>query len=589
MGTLQRARATLDSWLNAITAVGGNLNRTAFAFARDAPVDDQTLEDLYHGDPFAARICKAVPEDALRQGFTVKTGDAALSSALAARLDDLRAREKALEAWVWARCFGGAALFVGADDGQPPWAPLDWGRIASVRFLTVLDKRELQADTWVTDPLARRFGEPEVYRVQRAPAGGGALDTHRVHASRLIRFDGALTSRRRRAQLGGWSESELGRVVEALRQFNAAYAAAGTLLQDSSQGVFKMKDLMSMLAQDKQDLFKTRMEAMDMARSVGRAILVDADGESFERVESGVLGGLPDVVDRFMLLLAGACEIPVTRLMGRAPAGLNATGESDTRGYYDRVQSDRTHMLRPRLEHLVRLLLRAQDGPTRGVEPAGWSVEFPSLWQMSPAEEAQLRNQVATTDVAYITAGVLTPEEVALSRFRAEGWNAETTVDLESRAAIRDADAAGSDEGDGLPATAGGAADPEGIMAVVERVGSRAIDRAAGIGLLTTTFGLTPEQAEAVMGRTGVDHFTTPPPDHAAVLADAQAQAAAAQRSARGAKQMLTRVLERNRAGELVVGRVITGKTPEGDEGDVLQEGDAVVVPAGSKDEETQP
>ena len=31
--------------------------------------------------------------------------------------------------------------------------------------------------------------------------------------------------------------------------------------------------------------------------------------------------------------MAGAAEIPVTKLFGRAPAGMNATGESDLANY----------------------------------------------------------------------------------------------------------------------------------------------------------------------------------------------------------------------------------------------------------------
>lgn len=39
--------------------------------------------------------------------------------------------------------------------------------------------------------------------------------------------------------------------------------------------------------------------------------------------------GLPDVYDRVMMDVAGAARTPVTKLFGRSPAGMNATGESD--------------------------------------------------------------------------------------------------------------------------------------------------------------------------------------------------------------------------------------------------------------------
>ena len=125
--------------------------------------------------------------------------------------------------------------------------------------------------------------------------------------------------------------------------------------------------------------------------------------------------------------------MPVAVLLGRSPAGLNATGDADTRGWDDVVDGERRTVLLPALERVVRLLLLSREGPTRGVEPEGWSVVLPPLRTPTPSEDAALRKAVADTDVAYVQAGVLAPEEVARSRFRPEGWSAETSVDLEAR------------------------------------------------------------------------------------------------------------------------------------------------------------
>jgi len=578
---LGEAMVRMDAWYSELTGTGSTSGRNAYAFRPDARLDDATLEALFHGDPFAAQICSAVPEEGLRKGYAVALGDADADARLAARLAALGANALLAEAWTWGRCYGGAMLWVGADDGQRPELPLDAARIKSVPFLTVLSKRELTPERWGTDPASPYLGLPEVYYIQRV--GGAEVQTARVHASRLIRFDGVLTARHLRAANQGWAYSELQRVLTVLTQFNGAFAAVGTLLQDSSQGVFSLKGLMDLVTADRDDIVRKRMRLMEMTRGPGRPIMIDADTEKFERVEVGALSGVAQIADKFMLLLAGAARIPVTILMGQSPAGLNATGDSDIRWFYDRVASMQKNMLQSRIERLVRLLCLAQDGPTGGRLPP-ISVEFASLYQMTPGEEADLRSKQATTDVAYIDKGVLTAEEVAISRFPAAGWSAKTTIDLDVRRAAQDADATGAAAGDpSAPAALPAGPDPEhaaGIMDVIERVGSRAIDRTAGIGLLTTTYGMSPEQAEAAMGETGRTHFTTPEPGHAAELAAAKDAAAAAQRSQRATKQLLTRVLERNKAGELVVGRVITGKTPDGAEGDVLEEGDAIAVPA---------
>lgn len=429
----QAAVRRLDSWLNLLTGVGGGLNKTAFQFrpSEDAYLDDGTLQHLYDLDGLAARIVDSTPKHALRRGFGVTTGNATVDTALRGQLDTLDVNARTRFAWTWARLFGGGALLLGLDDGRDPADPVDLNALRAVRYVVDLDRRELVPVAWDNDPSSARFGQPVHFLLQRA--GAQAVDSRVIHVSRVIRFLGAETTRRRKQELRGWGDSVLSRVYGDLQQARGGYAAVSTLLQDASQGVFKMKDLLLQVASDSDDAFKRRMEMMDMARSVGRAILIDADSESFERVETGTLTGLPDILDRFVLLVSAGCEIPVSILMGQSPAGLNATGASDIRSWYDAISAERESMLRPRLEYLVRLLLRAKDGPCGGVEPAGWQVTFPSLWQPSPSEEADLRAKQATVDVQYITAGVLTPEEVATSRFRPEGWSAETSVDLGAR------------------------------------------------------------------------------------------------------------------------------------------------------------
>lgn len=566
LSRITRAVARVDSWLNLVTGVGGTSSKVgAFDFTPREVLPYEVLRALYEQDGFAARIIECVPDEGLRQGLAVTTGDEAADAALADVLRRLDVQGKLTEAWCWGRLFGGGALFVGADDGQDPREPLRLTDVRSVRFLTVLDAQELTPAEWVTDPLDKDFSDVRTYRLTRSGGGGGS-EHREVHTSRLIRFTGARTTTRRRAELRGWGISELQRVYDKLQQFNATFAAVGELLQDGSQGVFKIKDLYGMMAQDKDGVLRQRLELLDMSKSVARSILVDADQEDYQRVESGAMAGYPDTLDRFAQLLAGAAGIPVTILMGQSPAGLNATGDSDIRWFYDRVRTQQQSVLLPRVTRLAKILCAAKDGPTGGVVPSALSVTFPPLWQLTDAEKADLRSKQAATDVAYITAGVVTAEEVTLSRFAQGGWSGETTVDLEAR---REAQGAAL-EGEG--------ADHEEVAAILARVAGREIPRASGLALLEG-LGLTPERAEAVMGETGDTFFTAPEPGHAQQLADAQAQVAQLTRSRDGVRQILSRVLERNKSGELVVGRLIAKAPTDTEEGDVLEEGDTVAVP----------
>lgn len=46
-------------------------------------------------------------------------------------------------------------------------------------------------------------------------------------------------------------------------------------------------------------------------------------------------------LDRFLQIVSGAADIPAIRLLSQSPAGMNATGESDLRNYYDRLSACR--------------------------------------------------------------------------------------------------------------------------------------------------------------------------------------------------------------------------------------------------------
>jgi phage-related protein (TIGR01555 family) len=57
-----------------------------------------------------------------------------------------------------------------------------------------------------------------------------------------------------------------------------------------------------------------------------------------------------------MMDVAGAARIPVTKLFGRSPAGMNSTGESDMNNYYDYIDGLRETMFRPVLEKLLPIM-----------------------------------------------------------------------------------------------------------------------------------------------------------------------------------------------------------------------------------------
>jgi phage-related protein (TIGR01555 family) len=104
--------------------------------------------------------------------------------------------------------------------------------------------------------------------------------------------------------------------------------------------------------------------------------------------------GIADAYDRMMMAVAGAARIPVTKLFGRSPAGLNATGESDMKNYYDYIDSLRDTVFRAIIERLPPLLALSAWGEI----PDDLDIDF---------EPMETEGPVGTADVVQKKTGAI--------------------------------------------------------------------------------------------------------------------------------------------------------------------------------------
>jgi phage-related protein (TIGR01555 family) len=77
---------------------------------------------------------------------------------------------------------------------------------------------------------------------------------------------------------------------------------------------------------------------------------------------SNSFSGLSEILQVFMGLISGACQIPQTKLFGDSPSGMNATGESDLKNYFLLVEQEQDSQLGPALDKLMPVLARSSWG-----------------------------------------------------------------------------------------------------------------------------------------------------------------------------------------------------------------------------------
>jgi phage-related protein (TIGR01555 family) len=442
-----KKKSRRDSWANQISGLGavGKDKRLGATFCADL-ITQETAEEMWRGDDIIARAIETIPAEALREGFCVKIeGDKETSEAVDGVHRELRTEEHLQEALEYGRAYGGGPLLLGVDDGVKDLAkPLNEKAVRSLKFLTSWTPRELYPVSYYSDPLADKFAEIMMYRLVPSVAPPSAPNQTQqpnlfqqplIHESRLIRVNGVRTSRRMRwvTATPGWDDSILVRIVQVVRDFQQAWQGSAILMQDFSTPVLKMKNLARVLAGQNVSgqTIAQRAAALELCRSIARVLIVDQD-EEYKR-ETTPVTGLAELLDKLMYRVAAAVGMPVSLLFGQAPAGLNATGDSDIRWFYDQIKGFQRRRVEPMLRRITRQIFLSKDGPTRGKEPENWRIAFNPLWQLTDKEKAEARYIQAQSDQIYLVNQVISPVEIAQARFGGDEYSFETQLDEDAQ------------------------------------------------------------------------------------------------------------------------------------------------------------
>lgn len=408
-GVKRQKKEVSDSWSNELTGMGTYSRDKRTRTAPRDPIcpDHDDLAKLYNGSWLAKKIIRKPVKTALRKSWQVLGLEEEQLDALWSEYKRLEFPRLLKEALYWDSLYGGSVIVVGASDGNEDLSkPLSEGSVAEIRFLQVVPRPWCHIESV-------EFGKPTMFRV-----GPDQKTAFRLHPSRAIWFNGGDVTPDERIRNQGWGLSALTPIYEIIRDFESAYNGAFSISEDFAQAVYKMTGLAEALSQKQGSAIKSRLEAMDMARSIIQALVLDADsGEEFERKTTNI-AGLPELLTKFDSILASAVDIPATVLFGKSPDGMNSTGDADLENWYSRVEEDQEDRIQPAIERLTSLLLPMVQG---------WEISFPPLNQLSEAELAQVHLTQAQADQTYHTMGVLSAQEIRDSRFSGD-YSVETTL-----------------------------------------------------------------------------------------------------------------------------------------------------------------
>lgn len=416
-----------DGWVNVATGLGHYLRdkRLSASFSRHRVLQQPELESLYAGDWIIRRACSRPAGDQVRRWVEIKVdGKKGSDDDIAQEHKRLELKPKTAEAITWARLHGGALIIMGIDDGRDPEEPVNENAIKGVPWINVIDRWDATVWRYRADTGGYMYGDPEVYQLVTRIIGPdeSSMLGMKVHESRVLRFDGILTSRQARTENQGWNHGIVQSVYDIVRDYQAAIGGLAHLTTDFSQAWIRIKGLARMLAEDNDGLVTQRLRYLDMMRSLVRLVPLD-EGEEIGRSSTPVTG-LPEITEEIRDALCGALDIPEKILFGKATAGLGDQGQSDLEQYYNQIETEQERNVVPQVEKLTRYLYAANGGA-----PKRWSIKPCSLWTPTEKEVSENRHRDAQTDALNITSGIYDADEARKSRYGGDGYGQNIVIE----------------------------------------------------------------------------------------------------------------------------------------------------------------
>lgn len=247
-----------------------------------------------------------------------------------------------------------------------------------------------------TDPFAADY-----YKVQ-----GWFVIGKRIHESRMLTF----ISRpmpdilKPAYNFGGISMSQL--IEPYVNRWLKTVDSVNRLISNFSIRGIKT-NLLAMLADGSAQNIIDRVETFNRLSDNRGTMMLDKETEDFF-LNNVPLRGLDLLQAQAQEHMAAPTHIPLVKLTGVSPTGLNATSDGEIQVFYDWIKSEQLNLFS---EHLKKILDLLQLNLWGKIEP-NIGFEWVPLETPSEVEMATIKQQEGTTDQNMLTGGVVTEDEV---------------------------------------------------------------------------------------------------------------------------------------------------------------------------------
>lgn len=162
----------------------------------------------------------------------------------------------------------------------------------------------------------------------------------------------------------------------------------------------------AMIQDTTSDGLGNRVALFNASRTNLGTMVVDKDTETFENV-SASLGTLDKLQAQAQEQQASAAAIPLVKLLGVTPSGLNASSDGEIRTFYDTCHARQERVLRDLLKIAIEVIQLNEFGE---IDPE-IDFGFNPLWQLDEAGKAAVRKVNVDTAAILLQEGVIDPSE----------------------------------------------------------------------------------------------------------------------------------------------------------------------------------
>ena len=227
-----------------------------------------------------------------------------------------------------------------------------------------------------------------------------------VHASRLLKF----ISRpmpdilKPAFNFGGMSLTQL--LMPFVNSWISTRDSIGDLIRIFSISVLKTDMSQVLSGGDGSDIVN-RAKMFNQTRDSRGLMMLNTDTEDLMQVNTP-LSGLGDLQAQSEEQMAFPAQIPLVKLFGISPHGLNASSEGEIKIFYDHIHDMQEKLFRPNLTHVLQLVQLNLFGKI--IPEIGFTFEH--LDDVAPDVQATINKTRADTDNVYVQMGVISQEEV---------------------------------------------------------------------------------------------------------------------------------------------------------------------------------